>query len=238
MRKGRTYSKLAIHVRWEDNLMRDRLPRELRSPAAQFYWEMRHELVPREIEGYHPLWISAAFLKDASWDGARLHAGEAEFEALYLDCEWLDPEALSDVFRLAREGLPVILTRRPQRPGRSPRPVGAQEFESRLDDLMKLPSVSSSVAAAGITPLVEGPELPEFWARQDGEDLIILFAHPATREVRYPMQRGQANRLKAARRRLTIHAHGQARSVKLRFRPNQAVLVKVTRKSIIPIGLS
>jgi hypothetical protein len=237
MRQGRTYSKLAIYFRWEDNLMRDRLPRELRSPAAQFYWEMRHELVPREIEGYHPLWISAAFLKHAAWDGTRLRAGAAEFEALYLDCSWLDPEALDEVLRLARAGLPVILTRRPRRPGRLTRSGDPSEFESRLDDLMELPSVSSSLTASGITPLVEGPDLPEFWAREVGDDLILLFAHPATREIRYPMQRGQADRLQPARRRLTIHAHEQSRHIDLQFRPNRSVLLKVTRQDITQIDL-
>ena len=128
------------------------------------------------------MWISAALLKKAIWDGERLRVGDAAFEALYLDCTWLDREALPVILELARAGLPVILPRRPSRPGTG----DATGFEAGLDQLQGLPNVVSSLTEAGLTPLVEGSDLPDFWARQDGDDLIIFFAHPGTRQVRVP----------------------------------------------------
>jgi hypothetical protein len=237
MRRGKTYSKLAVYLPWEDALMRDRLPLELQSPAAQFFWEMRHDRVPREAEGFHPLWISAAFLKQASWDGRRLLAGALEFEGLYLDCHWLDPEALEEVLRLACAGAPVIVPQLPRRPGLGARGRSPGEYESQLERLAKLPSVFSSLDASGLVPLVEGRDLPDYWARRDGDDLIIFFGHPGTREVHYPMEYGQADQLRKARRTLTINAQGQARKVSLAFRANESLLLKVTRDSIIRIDL-
>ena len=72
MRRGRTYAGLAVYLPVEDNRMRDRLPPALRTPAAQFYWELRQEVVPEEAEPYDPLWVSAATLEGATWDGTKL----------------------------------------------------------------------------------------------------------------------------------------------------------------------
>ena len=90
MRRGRTYAGLAVYLPLEDNWMRDRLPRELRTPAAQFYWELRQEVVPEEAEPYGPLWVSASSLAEATWDGTKLRVGAVEFDARLLSCRWLD----------------------------------------------------------------------------------------------------------------------------------------------------
>jgi hypothetical protein len=233
MRGGRTYSRLAVYLPLEDNRMRDRLPRALRTPAAQYYWELRQETVPREAEPFHPLWISAAFLKDATWDGHRLRAGVAEFEALYLACDWLDPGALGDVLRLARAGLPVALTLLPRRPGRG----GPGDYEAQLEALLALPNVCGGLADLGLEPLVEGEGLPPFWARREGDELILFFAHPGARQVRYPMYRGQARELPATRRSVRIFWDGRCHEVELDFPPSRSVLLKVAADRVTPIDL-
>ena len=49
MPMGTTFSKLAVYLPWEDNLMHNELPDgAFRSPAALYYWEMRHDRVPRD----------------------------------------------------------------------------------------------------------------------------------------------------------------------------------------------
>ena len=70
---------------------------------------MRHVVVPREAEGYAPLWVSAAFLARAEVDGGRMRIGDRHFSALLIDVKWLDGDALGEVVRLADAGLPVIL---------------------------------------------------------------------------------------------------------------------------------
>jgi hypothetical protein len=237
MRKGRTFSRLAVYLPWEDNLMRDRLPRELRSPAAQFYWEMRHERVPLETERFHPLWVSGAILKEADWDGTRLRAGAAFFEALYVDCQWLDQETLQSILRLASAGLPIVLPTLPRRPGRATGLVGPGKFEAMLDRLVSLPSVVSRLDDLGLTPLLQGRDLPNFWARQWDDDMIIFLAHPGTREVVYPMTLGQADMLKPAKRTLTLHSHGRKRTIRLSFPPNRSILLHATSKQVRKVPL-
>jgi hypothetical protein len=233
MRRGRTYSRLAVYLPLEDNRMRDRLPRALRTPAAQYYWELRQEAVPREAEPFHPLWITGAFLKDASWDGHRLRVGAAEFEALYVACDWLDPGALGDVLRLARAGLPVALALLPRRPGRG----GPGDYEAQLEALLALPNVRGDLADLGLEPLVEGLDLPPYWARRDGDELILFFSHPGARAVRYPMRRGQARGLPATTRSIRIRWGGRRHDLDLDFPPSRSILLKVEADRVTTIDL-
>lgn len=234
MRRGRTYSQLAVYLPVEDNWMRDRLPRAMRTPAAHHYWELRQEVVPEEAEPYCPLWISAASLAQATWDGAKLHIGSAQFEALLLNCRWLDPGALAHVLRLARQGLPVALPQRPRRPGAGPAP----DFAAQLDALTRLPNVRLELDELGLTPLVEGEQLPPYWARIEADrTLDLFFAHPGAWDVRYPMILGQARALPATSRDLTIHFDNRSHRVTLEFPPGRSVLLQVTTKGVETIPL-
>lgn len=159
MRRGRTYAGLAVYLPVEDNRMRDRLPPSLRTPAAHSYWELRQEVVPEEAEPYGPLWVSEASLSGATWDGTKLHVGSAEFDALLLDCRWLDAGTLDAALRLAEAGLPVALPHRPRRPGRE----AAGDYEAKLDALAALPNVRRDLGELGLTPLVECEPLPPYW---------------------------------------------------------------------------
>ena len=233
MRRGRTHAGLAVYLPVEDNRMRDRLPPELRTPAAQFYWELRQEVVPEEAEPYAPLWVSAASLGAATWDGSKLRVGQAEFDALLLGCRWLDTGALDAVLRLAEAGLPVALPHRPRRPG-----CGADgDYEASLNELAALPNVRRDLGDLGLTPLVEGERLPPYWARVDGDELILFFAHPGAWDVRYPMSLGQARSLPAASCPLVIHFGGRHHPVNLDFPPGRSVLLRVAGGGIKTVAL-
>src|SRR5205823_3500803 len=93
------------------------------------------------------------------------------------------------------------------------------------------------LSALGLVPLIEGDDLPPYWARRDGDELIVFFAHPATRDVRYPMARGQAGAMEATRRAVRIHAGGRGLAVDLDFGPNQAVLLRIAGGAAIPIAI-
>lgn len=233
MRRGRTHARLAVYLPVEDNRMRDLLPTALRTPAAHHYWEMRQEVVPEEAEPFAPLWISSPFLEAATWDGGRLRAGEAEFDALMITSRWLESRALDAVLRLARAGLPVALTRRPARPG-----LGVDgDYEAKLDALTALPNVTEDLDALGLTPLIEGDDLPPYWARIDGDELILFFAHPGARDVRYPMTLGQARALVAETRRVMIHVGGRTHRVTLEFPPGRSVLLRIVADKVVMVPL-
>lgn len=233
MRRGRTYSRLAVYLPIEDNRMLDRLPQALRTPAAHSYWELRQEVVPEEAEPFAPLWISAPFLEDATWDGTRLRAGAAEFDALLVGSRWLAPGALAAILRLARAGLPVAVTRRPRRPGRGE----PGSYEAEVDALLALPNVRPDLDDLPLTPLVEGKDLPPFWARADAAGLTMFFAHPGAWDVRYPMTLGQAKALPAARRLVVIRFAGGEFPVTLDFPPGRSICLEVRdgRAAVVPL---
>jgi hypothetical protein len=224
LKEGRTYTNLAIYLPTEDNWMLDQIPKERRTPGAGYMWEMRHVVIPPEIEGFHPLWISDEFLDRAEPVDGRIYVGDSVFSALYVDAQWLDPDALDSICRLAELGLPVVLKRRPRQPGRRKR----DGYEQQLDNLRALTNVTSSIERAGITPLIEGKELPWYWARQ-ADDLLLFFAHPLARTLTYPMTFGQSFCRRTLKRRLTIHHNNRALRVKLVFRPYQSLLLRVKR---------
>jgi hypothetical protein len=80
----------------------------------------------------------------------------------------------------------VAFPHRPRRPGRG----AAGVYEAKLDELVALPNVRSDLRELSLAPLIEGEHLPPYWARVDGEELVLFFAHPGARDVRYPMALG------------------------------------------------
>jgi hypothetical protein len=225
LRLGRTESRLAVYLPNEDNRRLDLIPEAERTPAAVYRWEMRHVVVPRETEGFAPLWISPAFLARSVVEAGRLRVGDCAFSALLLDVAWLDGDALAEVVRMAQAGLPVILPRRPGSPGRRPR----GDFDAMLAGLEACPNVFRSLRDAGLTPLVIGDDLPPFWARRTAETLYLFFAHPMTREVAYPMRYGQSLCHKRVVRPVAVDLDGTVFPLDLVFEPYQSLLVEVSR---------
>jgi hypothetical protein len=225
LKLGRTESRLAVYLPNEDNRRLDCIPDDERTPAAVYRWEMRHVVVPREAEGYAPLWVSPAFLGSAEVAAGRLRAGDCTFAALLVDVEWLDGDALEEVVRLADAGLPVILCRPPRPPGRRPR----DDYTVLLDALGARPNVVGRLGEVGLAPLVAGNDLPPFWARRTTNALYLFFAHPKVRELRYPMRYGQALCRERVVRRIAIDFDGALHRLDLVFEPYQSLLVCVSR---------
>jgi hypothetical protein len=225
LRLGRTESRLAVYLPIEDNRRLDRIPQAERTPGAGYRWEMRHVLVPRETEGYAPLWIAPTFLRRAEVGGGRLRIGDCAFSALLIDVEWLDGDALAEVVRLAGAGLAVILRRPPRPPGRRPR----GDYQTLLDALQACPNVVSHLDDAGLAPLVAGDDLPPFWSRRTAEFLYLFFAHPKARELRYPMPYGQSLCHERVIRSITVDWEEASHALDLVFEPYQSLLVCVSR---------
>jgi hypothetical protein len=225
LRLGRTESRLAVYLPNEDNRRLDRIPDAERTPGAVYRWEMRHVVVPREVEGYAPLWVSPAFLSRAEVGGGRLCVGDCAFSALLIDVEWLDGDALGEVVRLADAELPVVLLRPPRPPGRRPR----GDYETLLNALRARSNVFGRLGDAGLAPLIAGDDLPPFWARRTAESLYLFFAHPKARALRYPMRYGQSLCRERVVRRIEVDFDGALHPVDLVFEPYQSLLVCVTR---------
>jgi hypothetical protein len=248
MRRGTTASCLAVYLPLEDNRMRDRLPEPLRRPSAEYWWELQHQRFPEGAHGYRPLWVTAPFLAGATVEDGVLRAGASSFPGLLVDVEWLEAAALAEILRLARRGLPVCLRRRPSEPGTRK----SVSFDRDLAALLSLSNVGDDLDRVCPSPsLVQAAgddALPEFWARDDGDETLFFFAHPKSRDLSYPMQYGQSYCRETLSRRIIVRpagpqgrtSHGRTaadqRSVgptvdlDLRFEPYRSLLVTVGRR--------
>jgi hypothetical protein len=229
LRRGRPYTDVAVYLPLEDAWIANELPPELQKPSSKFVYELQEMKLPPALKGYHPLWISTPFLRDAHVVDGRLRCGEAEFSALVVDVAWLDAEALSECLRLARAGLPIYLPRRPRQPGHRL----SASYERDLTQLLALPTVSADLQRVlSRPPLVMGSNLPDFWCRVEGERYTSFFAHPQAQELRYPLAYGHAFGAKTEVRPVKIQTPRRVHELELRFLPGQALLFTVTPDSV------
>jgi len=230
MKRGRTYSDVAVYMPIEDCFMAGELPEEEQAaPDARYFWEMRHLRPPKALAGRHPLWVSFNSLANASFEDGFLHCGDALFRFLYLDVSWLDPRGLMELLRLAGEGLPILVLRRPAQPGARP----SISYERDLNRLLSMDSVSPDPSVIIRTPpLIEGQDIPDYWCRVDGDEAFIFIAHPASSGLRYPMRYGQSADAIAARKKIRLNFGGFSGEISLDFRPHQSLLVRASRAGV------
>jgi hypothetical protein len=224
MRRGRTYSDVAVYIPFEDAVMAGEYPPERRRVWVWGQYEMRYVSPPPEVEGYHPLWINRYFLEQSTFDGSVLRCGELEFSLLYVDVEFMDHRALSRIIALAQQGLQVCIKRRPREPGM----VKTRGYQEMVSQLLALDNVSSQFQALiDHEPLVQGDSLPDYWSRVDGGDTYVFFSNPFAKDLSYPIYSGQSWSDSAITRLVTLTVSGKPVELNLVFDPYQSLLVKV-----------
>ncbi len=230
LKLGETYGGLGIYLPFEDALMRDRLPEHRRTPGANFHWEMRHAVPPAELEAYQPLWISYAFLKDAVVDEGVVRSRELRLQGLYVDCEWLDADSLKELHRLAEQGATLIWKRRCRQPGRGK----DSSYTKMLEEILDHRNVLSSPAQ--LRPLLDGVEVPPYWARVVDDDLLIFFAHPNAKQIRYPMPYGLSAESENIQRELLLRWRDREFPLELRFEPCQSLMLIANARGTMEIS--
>jgi hypothetical protein len=227
MKLGEAYGGVGVYLPYEDALMQDRIPEEERTPGANYRWEMRHIVPPAEVEGFHPLWISYAFLQEARVQDGFIRSRRLALPALYVGCEWLDSESLQELLRLSRTGARIIWKRRTKQPGRNVSGI----YETDQDEIIQAPSTSQSVA--GLVPFLEGTDLPSYWARVVEDELLLFLAHPATKQIRYPMPYNLAAQAKAVEQTVRLRWSGYDLPLHLRFESNIPILLSISAEGVV-----
>ena len=223
MKRGEAYGGMGVYLPYEDALMQDRIPEEERTPGANYRWEMRHAVPPAEIEGFHPMWISHAFLKEAqAQEDGSIQSRHLALPALYIDCEWLDVQSLGELLRLSRAGARIVWKQRTKQPGR----YMADAYESDQDEIAQ--ASFASPEAAGLVPLLAGDDLPQYWARKVDDELLLFFAHPVTKQIQYPMPYNLSAQAEAVERTVRLQWSGHDLFLNLRFEPNMPVILSVS----------
>jgi len=182
--------------------------------------------MPEEIKGYHPLWINRDFLRKAEYNNGRLSVGDASFSWLYLDVVYLDERALDRVIALAQAGLPVIIKKPPQQPGKSK----SADYEQKLADLKNMANVSENLnELVKHQPLISGELLPDYWSRveSDGTQYIFL-AQPLAKDLVYPVYSGQSFMDSPIDLPLTLNVGKHRISQTFTFQPYQSLLLKIS----------
>jgi hypothetical protein len=224
MQKGRTYTNVAVYVPYEDAVMAGALPEEKRRVWVWGHYELRYVFTPDELEGYHPIWINRYFLDKGVVKNKKLHVGDAVFNALYMDVEYLDVRALRQLVSLAKKGLPVCLKQSPTQPGKNK----SEDFKILVKELMEMENVQADFSSFGILPLIEGDTIPPYWSRVDKNGSTYIFlAHEKSRRLAYPIYSGQAFTTKSITRDLTFHVNGNTIQKTLTFEPYQSLMLEI-----------
>lgn len=226
MRKGKTYTDVAVYIPYEDGVMKGAYPPEKQRVWVWGEYELRYVYPPEETEGYHPIWTNRHFLEKAKYQNGKLTVGDAQFSSLYIDVDYMDIRALQEVLEFAKEGLPVCMKRLPQQPGY----VKSPEYSMMLQELSSLKTVSQNFEKiVNHPPLIQGDSLPEYWCRVDNDGTYYLFlAQPLSKDLKYPVYSGQSLMKKPIYRELTININGKTFKKKFEFKPYQSLMLKIS----------
>ncbi len=226
LQKGKTYSDVAMYIPYEDGVMQGAYPKERQRVWVWGEYELRYIYPPKELEGYHPLWINRHFLNLAKYKNGKLKVGDAQFSSLYIDVKYMDIRALKRVLELAKEGLPVCLKSSPQQPSRV-KDIG---YEKLLQELNALENVSNDLQkVVQHSPLIKGDVLPEYWCRVTADGTHYLFlAQGLSKDLKYPLYSGQSFMDQSEFKDLTLTINGKTIQQNFEFKPYQSLMLKIS----------
>lgn len=221
MKKGRTYSDIAVYLPTEDAWIGGIMPKEKQFKWAWGFYEMRYVYFPPALDGFNPTWINGQFLKEATVEKKMLAVGDVRYRALYVDAEYIEYSVLKRMTELADKGLPVILMRDPKEAGAVVHP----DYRKLVTDLKNFKNVYDEVPPL-LTPFISGRFLPGHWCREDADTLYVFFPHPKADSLKFPLKYGQSLETETRQHKITIFYKGKQIPMNLTFNPYQSLLYK------------
>ena len=99
----------------------------------------------------------------------------------------------------------------------------------RLRALFALPNVSAVPSEVIRTkPILEGEHLPDFWARDLGNELYIFIANPNSQDLSLPLTYGQSFSEETQVRKASVTFNDLTTEIELSFRPYQSLILNVS----------
>lgn len=223
---GKTYSDIAVYIPHEDGIMKGAYPPERQRVWVWGEYELRYIEPPKELEGYHPLWINKHFLEKANFKDGKLIVGDASFSMLYIDVKYMDSQAVDRILELAKSGLPICIKNTPIEPSK----VKNSYYGEILRELMSLPNVKQQFNEIKNTkPLLEADSLPNYWCKVDQDGNAYLFlAQWKSKNLTYPIYSGQSYSNVNLSMPLTINYNGNRSEIDILFKPYQSIMIKIT----------
>ncbi len=233
MKRGSSYSDVAVYLPTEDAWMKGIMPKEQQFIWAWGYYEMRYVYFPEEVAGHHPIWINKEFLEKGVLKNGLFTVGDAEFSSLYIDVDYLDYDALRRITELAVEGFPVTLKKDPALPStRKP-----EDWGILIETLWNQPNVTFDFIPQR-DPLIQGNNLPQYWARVEDKTLYIFFANPKSKRLTFPVGYGHSFSDETKTVDVVVNYDGEKYEMNLRFEPYQSLLYKVEKGKVEKIDIT
>jgi hypothetical protein len=233
MKKGNTYTDIAVYLPAEDAWCDGIMPKEKQFIWAWGYYEMRYRYFPEELNGYNPTWINASFLEKASLKNGVLKVGHAEYKAIYVDAQYLEYRAVKRLAELAVMGFRIILKKDPVEPGT----LLHADYRELVNDLKKCKSVSASLPD-NLQPFITGKITPRHWCRRDGNTLYIFFPDPGSDMLKFPIGYGQSLDRETQKADIRISYLGKTFVTELVFEPYQSLLFRIDDGKIEKLDIS
>jgi hypothetical protein len=222
MKRGSTYSDIAVYLPTEDAWSAGVMPREKQFIWAWGYYEMRYVYFPQELDAYNPTWINGDFLEKASSEGGILKIGDADFKALYVNSNYVDYDVLKRLRDLADSGLKIILKKIPEEPGT----LLHNDYEKIAEALKNSENVSSDLPGS-LKPLITGSKVPRHWCRKENNSLYIFFPNPKADRIKFPLEYGQSLNSETYKNNTIVNWMGKEIDLNLEFEPYQSLLYKI-----------
>jgi hypothetical protein len=225
MKKGVTFSDVAVYLPTEDTWIAGELPVEKQFIWAWGEYEQRYTYLPDELKAWRPLWINGEFLKKAEIKNGRLETGDLSFSSLYIDVNYMETDALQRIVELAEQGLPVCMKKIPSEPGLHKSDDIYQRLIQKLGEYDNVKSSWKEIK--NIRPFITGTDKFDFWCRETNEGLYIFFANPKSHHLVFPLEYGQSLNDKKESFKIEINYKGKKTPIMLEFDPYQSLLLKL-----------
>ncbi|MBA3237797.1 MAG: hypothetical protein H0T62_05520 [Parachlamydiaceae bacterium] len=223
MRLGTNAHRMAVYLPNEDMMMLGELPRDLQKAGGKSHWEMRYVLPPKETEGFLPIWLSGDMLSRVDIINGNLCCGNMNVPLLYIEAEWVDVKALTELLRIVKKGGRIVLNKKPKQPGFLP----LENYEAMVKELLNHTNTLNNLKEANITPLLQGEHLPPYWAREYKGELYLFLAHPSTADVKYPLRYCQNQESTYEERKVKVIHGKNIIDLELQFAPGDAIMLQI-----------
>jgi len=224
LQEGETYTDVAVYIPYEDGVMKGAYPKERQRVWVWGEYEMRYIDPPKELEGYHPLWINRYFLEQAKVEDGKLNVGDASFKSLYIDVDYMDIRSLRKIVEHAQNGLRIILKKDPMQAGMNK----SEDYRRLISQLKQFENVSPEIGIIHQDlPLLVGDSLPAYWCKRldDGSYLLFL-AQTKSKDLKYPIYSGQSLEKDNYPLNLQLNFDGMSIDLDLSVKPYQSILLK------------
>ena len=232
MKKGYTYSDIAVYLPTEDSWIAGIMPKEKQFIWAWGYYEIRYVYFPDELAGYNPVWINYEFLNKATVVNNHLKIGNVDVGFLYIDAKYLDFKVLKRLVELANDGLKIIMKQKPQEASA----VKNNNYGKLVETLCASKNFLSSIPFF-YKPFLECDDVPVHLVRKVKNELYLFFPNPKSYRLKFPLEYGQSLCQDTIKRFITINYNNKRYHMYITFHPYESLLYKLDKDKIEQVDI-